>query len=66
MTGNRKMKGFYVTTAVLLFIAVILAFKMPAQDLITLCQFYFGAQGLVTTAFFGGNFGEHWAANRKG
>lgn len=60
----RKMKGFYVTTAALFAFAIILAFRMEPAGLVTLAQFYLGAQGAVTAGFFGFNFGEHWAKSK--
>ncbi len=64
MTGNRKMKGFYATTVVLFAFAMVLAFRMEPEGLVTLAQFYLGAQGLITAGFFGFNFGEHYAINK--
>jgi len=63
--GNRKMKGFYITTAAIFTFAMVLAFKMNPDGLVTLAQFYLGAQGITTAGFFGFNFGEHWASAKK-
>lgn len=66
MTKSLKMRAFLICTAVGLFAFTLLVFNMKPTDLVTLCQFYFGFQGLVAGGFFGFRFGEQWAASRKG
>ncbi len=63
--GNRKMKAYYWSTGLGALAFGLLVFKMDTNQLITLCQFFFGYQGLITAGFFGFNFGEHWSEAKK-
>lgn len=60
------MTAFWVSSIVGVIAFALLALKMDPKDLITLCQFYFGYQGIITTALIGGNFGEYWAKTKTG
>jgi len=64
--SSRKMTAFWLSTIVGITAFAFLALRMDPKDLITLCQFYFGYQGIITTALIGGNFGEYWAKTKGG
>lgn len=59
--GSRKMKGFAWSSVLGIVAFIILVIKMPPEQLMTLCQFYFGFQTVTTATFFGGNAVEHWS-----
>jgi len=61
-----KLKGFYVAMTMGFIAFFVLALKMKAPDLVTLCQFYFGYNGIVAGGFFGFRFGEQWALTKNG
>jgi len=63
---NRKFKAFWGASFFGFAAFAILAFKMNPDELITLCQFYFGYEGIVSAGFFGFNFGEHWTKAKNG
>ena len=68
--GKRKLKGYYITSTLLTFAFVMLYFGIikvggTADHLLTLGSVYIASEGGVTGAFFGFNFGEHWANNKK-
>lgn len=60
-----KLFGFKMASVIGLGAFAVLAFRMEAGDLVTLCQFFFGYQGIVTGGFFGFRFGEQWAKSRN-
>lgn len=65
MTKSLKMEGFK-WASVLGFIAFgLMAFRMPTENLVTLCQFYFGYQGVVSGGFFGFRAWEQTANGKK-
>lgn len=66
MEGKRKMVGYYITTAILTgaFVWAMLTLgKVTASgnSILQLFTTYTVIQGSMTGAFFGFNFGEHWA-----
>lgn len=62
--SSRKMTAYWISSILGFAAFVLLSIKMDPTHLITLCQFYFGFQGLTTAGFFGGNFGEYWAMTK--
>ena len=65
MTRSMKFKGFTIACLLGLLGFTVLSLKMNPDDLITLCQFYFGYNGIITGGFFGFRFGEQWANAKK-
>lgn len=57
--GKRKMKAFYLTTVVLF--AAFGAALCYGGDVTEMFKLYVLVQGIVTSGFFGGNFGEHYS-----
>ena len=69
MEGTRKLKGYYVATAVLtasFFFTVLMAALFPhlAIDLTSAFNMYLLSEGSATAVFFGMNGVEHWSNNR--
>jgi hypothetical protein len=58
--GKRKVLAFYWATLLGLVAFIYLVMNMPKTDLVTLCQFFFLYTGIITSGFFGFNFGEHF------
>lgn len=58
--GKRKVLAFYWATLLGIVAFLILSIKMPSTDLTMLCQYWFLYNGLITSGFFGFNFGEHF------
>ena len=65
MIGQRKMKGFYVTTAVLFFFAFLSFLKVEAGQVLELAKVFFVVQGGVTSLFFGANYGLLWSISKR-
>ena len=64
MKGDRKLKGFYLTMACGLIVilgALVTGVKLEGSDVVAILAL----QASVGGAFFGANFGEHWAAAKK-
>ncbi len=64
MEGTRKQKAFYWTMAAInaAFIgALVFGVKFVGGDIIALSAL----QASLAGAFFGANFGEHWAKAKK-
>lgn len=63
MTGNRKLKGFYYTLGAMMLIilsAFVTGVKFQGGDIIAMLALI----GSLGGAFFGANFGEHWAKSK--
>ena len=63
---SKKYKAFWGASFFGFAAFVILALRMDQDQLVTLTQFYFGYEGLVSAGFFGFNFGEHWTKTKNG
>ena len=61
---SKKFKAYLWSSAIGLIAFVILSIRMQPEDLVTLCQFFFGYEGIVTGGFFGFRFGEQWAGKK--
>ena len=71
MEGKRKMVGYYITTAILTgaFVWTMITLGKVSADggsILQLFTTYVVMQGSMTGAFFGFNFGEHWAKAKLG
>ena len=68
--GTRKFKGFVITSILLtiaLFAALAVLSKMigvTGDQIVSLETIYIIAQGSVSGAFFGANWGEHVAKSK--
>jgi len=59
-TGNRKLKAYFVTVAAVLIVietGLFLKVAITGDNIVLLTTILAG----ISTAFFGANFGEHWA-----
>jgi len=63
MEGNRKLKGFFGTSAGLLIMGMAALFL--GGDPTNIFQFYSLTQAGVAGGFFSFNFGEHWAKTKE-
>jgi len=65
MTKSLKMQGFQWASILGFMAFAIMVFRMPGENLVTLCQFYFGYQGIVSGGFFGFRAMEQVSQNKK-
>jgi len=61
---SKKFAAYFWSTAIGFVAFIIMAFRMNPVDLVTLCQFFFGFQGIITAGFFGFRFSEQWAGKK--